>query len=254
MFYQIHPTEYTDYILKEENENFSYPTHMHQCFELVVCVSGTMRITIDENEYSVKERNAILIFPNRLHSFSSSNSKHILFIFSPKIVQAFFTKYSDKVPENCLFPLDNYLYEKLKNLSKNDSITEIKGVLYSVCSSLEKETKFVSAHSDKDNLLMRIFSFIDGNYKNECSLYDTAKAVGYDHAYISRYFKRMTGISYNNYVNICRLNYASYLLDNTNASILECSIDSGYKSLRTFNRNFKEYFSVTPQEYRKNKF
>ena len=253
MFYQIHPMAYADYILKEENENFSYPTHMHQSFELIICVGGTMKIIVDGKEYLLKEKHALLIFPNRLHSFSKSNSRHMLFIFSPKIVRAFFTKYSDKLPENYSFPLDDYLYSKLRNLTKDDSITEIKGILYSVCAELEKETKFICAHSDKDNLLMRVFSFVDANYKTECSLYDAAKSIGYDHAYISRYFKKMTGLSYNNYVNICRLNYASYLLDNSNSSILECSIDSGYKSLRTFNRNFKDYFSVTPQEYRKKK-
>ena len=57
-------------------------------------------------------------------------------------------------------------------------------------------------------------------------------------------------MSYNSYVNVCRLNNAGYLLKNFDLSILECAIESGYKSLRSFNRNFKEYFGMTPIEYR----
>ena len=102
----------------------------------------------------------------------------------------------------------------------------------------------------KEELLMKIFSFVENNYRAECTLYNASRAIGYDNAYISRYFKRMTGISYNSYVNLNRLSYASYLLKNTSLSILECSIDSGFKSLRSFNRNFKEHFKKTPQEYR----
>lgn len=251
MFYQLHPMASADSIIKEYNENFNYPLHMHQCFELVVTLSGEMNIEINGTTYTLKEKEAVLIFPNRLHSFSSTESKHMLFIFSPKIVQAFSKKYADKEPESCKIILDEFVFEELKSLTPSSSIAQAKGTLYSVCARLERQTKFGEAYSDTGNLLMKIFNFVESNYLAECSLYEASRSIGYDHSYVSRYFKKMTGISYNSYVNICRLNHASYLLSNTDLSILECSIESGFKSLRSFNRNFKEYFGKTPVEYKK---
>ena len=58
-------------------------------------------------------------------------------------------------------------------------------------------------------------------------------------------------LSYNQYLNIRRLNHAAHLLRNTNDTALNCALESGYTSLRTFNRNFKLYYGITPQEYRK---
>ena len=251
MFYELHHIGSSEYLKKEQNENFSYPPHLHNFLELLIITDGEMEIKINNENYLLHKNEAVLIFPNQLHSLSSKKSKHLLFIFSPKIVQAFTVKYSDMLPSKPQFSLTKDMVSRLKRLEPSDSIIEIKGLLYSVCADFEKSAEFKIFSQGNNSLLMQIFSFVDKNFKTECSLSDVAKATGYDHSYISRLFKRLTNMSYNNYVNICRLNHASYLLKNTDISILECSIESGYQSLRTFNRNFKEYFSVSPLEYKK---
>ena len=249
MFYQLHPMESAKNVIKEYNENFNYPLHLHRSFELIITLSGEMTVEVDGTSYVAKEKEAVLIFPNQRHALSSTESKHILFIFSPKIVQAFAKKHIGTIPRSCKFRLSELLFESLKSLSADDSITAVKGVLYLACAEIERQTEFVEACPDKDDLLMKIFTFVENNYRYDATLYDLSHAIGYDHAYISRYFKRVTGISYNSYVNICRLNHAAYLLSDTNTSILECSIESGFKSLRSFNRNFKDYFNKTPAAY-----
>lgn len=250
MFYQLHHIVSPEYLKKEYGEDFSYPPHMHQCFELAIILDGKMNISVDNRVYNLTAGEAVLIFPNQLHSLSSDKSRHMLFIFSPKIVQSFTVKYSGMQPLSSKFKLDSYMINALDRLDPDDSIIAVKGLLYSISASFEKQVNFSSSYNDKDNLLLKIFGFVDTNYRSECSLLDAAHAIGYDHAYISRYFKKATGMSYNSYVNICRLNHASYLLKNSESSILECAVESGYKSLRSFNRNFKEYFGITPQEYR----
>lgn len=250
MFYQLHHIATGEYIKKEYGENFSYPPHMHQCFELAVILEGEMRISVDENTYELSAGDSILIFPNRLHSFSSVKSKHMLFIFSPKIVQSFTVKYAGMLPSVPTFKLSGDVIASLGGLNADESTIAIKGLLYSVCAAFEKQVEFCESYSDKENLLMRIFAFVDQNLRSDCSLVDAARSLGYDHSYISRFFKKATGMSYNSYVNSCRLNHAGYLLKNYDFSILECAVESGYKSLRSFNRNFKEYFNMTPNEYR----
>ena len=250
MFYQLHHIVSPEYLKKEYGENFSYPPHMHQCFELAIVLDGEMTFNINNESYNLTVGEAVFIFPNQLHSLSSVKSRHMLFIFSPKIVQSFTVKYSGSIPLSPKFRPSEHLITALDGLSENESIISVKGLLYSAAAAFESTTRFQSSYSDKEDLLMRIFEFVDKNYRTECSLMEAARKLGYDNAYISRYFKRLTGMSYNNYVNVCRLNHASYLLKNSDFSILECAVESGYKSLRSFNRNFKEYFSVTPLEYK----
>ncbi|MBE6729965.1 MAG: AraC family transcriptional regulator [Ruminococcaceae bacterium] len=41
-----------------------------------------------------------------------------------------------------------------------------------------------------------------------------------------------------------------YLMKNTNLSVAQCAFDSGFSSLRSFNRSFKENLNITPTKYK----
>ncbi len=251
MFYEFHHFGSSESFSKECGENFSFPIHLHQSLELIAVVSGKMDVTVDENSYSVNEGEAVLVFPHQLHSLSSNNSEHILCIFSPELVKAYASKYSALVPENNKFLLNEYLVNNLKNIEKTSSSFEKKGFLYSVCAEFDKCTGYKKRINSHENLLYKIFEFVEENYKNDCSLYMLAKQVAFSYSYLSRYFKKITGMSFNEYVNQYRIRNACHILTNSTCSVLECAYEVGYNSLRSFNRNFKQYMGVTPNEYRK---
>jgi AraC-like DNA-binding protein len=89
------------------------------------------------------------------------------------------------------------------------------------------------------------------NFQQECSLIEAAKASGYDYSYLSRTFKKKTGISFTEYVNQYRISQAAYLLSNTTDSISSIAFACGFNTIRSFNRNFKELIGIPPGEYRK---
>ena len=167
------------------------------------------------------------------------------------MVKAYFTKISEKVPEKNIFLLGDYIINALDNLLPDSSAIEKKGVLYSLCSQFDKSTIYKTRIKSYDNQLNRIFEFVEQNYINDCSLKKLANETGYSYCYLSRFFKKVTGISFNAYVNQYRISNACYLLKNTNYSVLQCALDSGFGSLRSFNRNFITALSVTPSMYRK---
>ncbi len=250
MFYQLLHLGSSDYFKKEYGENLNFPAHLHQCFELINVKRGEMEICVDKKIYKLKAGDFIIIFPNQVHSISSSDCEDVLYIFSPKLVQAYYIKKTNLVPENNRFRLDKYLSERLEALEEDKSSIELKGILYTVCSDFDKTAEYKTSYSESE-LLPKIFAFVNENYGGECSLENLSRFLGYDYAYISRFFKKITGISYNSYVNIYRLNHAAYLLKNSKISVLECSIECGYKSLRSFNRNFKQFYSLSPNDYRR---
>ena len=77
MFYQYNHLGSPDYLKIEKNENFSFPSHLHQCFEIIITLSGEMHITIDNQEYTLKKGEAALVFPNQIHELKSQKSEHI---------------------------------------------------------------------------------------------------------------------------------------------------------------------------------
>lgn len=252
MFYQLSHIAASDYFKKEYGENFCYPPHLHQCFEIIIVLSGEMSVTIDTTVYTLKQNDSVLIFPNQIHSLKSEISEHMLCIFSPKIIQAFTTKNTSKVPANSKFKLKPETVELIKNLENTSDKLLTKGVLYIMSAEFDENREYKTLESTEHDLISKIFQFIEQNYSDDCTLEDLEKETGYCYSYLSRCFKKAVGISYSNFVNIYRLNKACYLLENTNKSIIECATDSGFASIRNFNRKFKEQFSITPTEYKNN--
>ena len=58
-------------------------------------------------------------------------------------------------------------------------------------------------------------------------------------------------MKFNEYVNHYRISRACYQIIHSNDSISKIAFDSGYESIRTFNRNFLKIMKVTPAEYKK---
>ena len=109
-------------------------------------------------------------------------------------------------------------------------------------------------HSDEDNPVDRIRSYIDENYSENISLYDIAQNVFYMHPnYISRLLKNDTGKSFSKYLLDVRMRHAKNLLEKNSVSIAAISQMIGYSSESHFVQMFKQYYGFTPGTYKKNK-
>lgn len=124
MFYQFNHLGSPDYLKAEFGENFSFPLHLHQCYEFVTVLSGEMQLTVDDKEYLLKAGEGILIFPNQIHSFKSQKSEHFLMIFSPRLVQAFNMSVATKIPKNNKFTPDKRFVALAKGLLPTSDISE----------------------------------------------------------------------------------------------------------------------------------
>jgi len=81
-------------------------------------------------------------------------------------------------------------------------------------------------------------------------LAEVAAHVGMSVPTFTRFFKRMTGMSFVRYINGHRLNRARVLLCETTRSVLDISLMAGYENLSHFNRQFLRSTGLTPTEFR----
>ncbi len=251
LFYEfVHPAT-TDYFMTATGKNYEFPAHIQECFELIIVTKGTLNLTINDKTVHLKENNAVLIFPNLIHSMLPNECEYFLCIFSPILVSAYYSKVSKLLPDDLIFDMPENLLDILKNTNKNSSTIAKKGILYLICEYFNRGRTYSEQNEETNNVLVKIFHYIENNFKNECNLKSLSNEIGYDYTYISRLFKNTVGVSFNNYVNFYRLNNACYLFENTKQSITNCALESGYTSIRSFNRNFKKHFGVTPSEYTK---
>ena len=230
---------------------FHEPAHMHQSFELVVNLSGEIRYTVDNSDYVLREHDAILVFPNQLHQIESEECDCILCTFSAELVSAYSSPLDGKIPCDNRFVLEPHRMALLEQLKTESPMEEIKGMLYLICAYFDRTAHYRTMKTGGGSMLLdQIFQYVAANFKSDCTVEALAHATGYSCNYLSRYFMSNVGISYHSYVNQYRLEHACHLLCNTNEPILQCALDCGFSSLRSFNRNFKLRFGITPSEYR----
>ena len=250
MFYQLEHIGTTNYFKREEGENFNFPLHLHQNFELIFLDEGEMIVTVNNISYKLQKGDALLIFPNQIHSIQSSISKHILFIFSPNIIQSFFDEKNGQLPKSNLFTLSEWDVQLLKGLSNQSTKYRLKGVLYMICDLFDKQSQYYDSVSNKENAFTKVLLYIEHNFKKSCSVRDIAQNTSYNPEYIAHIFKKHMRISCKQYITARRLNYATYILTETDKTCLFCALESGFTSLRSFNRDFKKHLNLSPMQYR----
>ena len=105
-------------------------------------------------------------------------------------------------------------------------------------------------HSIDPAIMNSAITYINEHYMDEMSLEDAAVFAGFSKYYFSRMFKQFSGISFSEYLTRKRLNVAVDLLVRTDQSIREIAQASGFGSMATFNRIFREHKNCTPSQYR----
>ncbi len=250
MIYEFSNFGTTQDYFSKSGENLSFYDHMHNSFELFFVLEGEMKVTINDYEYTLTEGEAVLIFPNQAHSYSSEKSKHTYWLFSQELIKAFSTQVHLKIPVNNKFTPTKQAINMLLGTKGYDSALKKKGALYYLLSEFDKEAKYVEKSKMNTHFLDKALEFVENNYSGDCTLSNASNSLGYSYSYISRHFQKSFGISFSSFVNQFRISKACYLLKNTDLSIIECSMECGYASVYSFMRNFKSICNVTPSEYR----
>ena len=100
-------------------------------------------------------------------------------------------------------------------------------------------------------IVVRICDFIADNFREEIDSSDIAHAADIHPKYAMNVFKKSTGMTLNDYVNLMRLSYAQALLMQEEANVLQVAMDSGFGSLSAFNKSFRKIAVLSPTDFRR---
>ncbi len=107
-----------------------------------------------------------------------------------------------------------------------------------------------SGRTDQSGLILRAREYLDSHFKTPIGIGDAAACLNVSQSHLSREFYRITGTKPIDYLTRLRLKYAIQLLHTTTWKMEEISGACGFTSSNYFNKVFKKYMEMTPQQFR----
>nr|MCU0324687.1 AraC family transcriptional regulator [Spirosomataceae bacterium] len=128
-------------------------------------------------------------------------------------------------------------------------------VLYQLANSNDYETidaeiGMPQLQPKEQERFSKIHRYIEENFMKEIDFQEVADVAGLTLPAFCRYFKKMTQMTFTDFVNEFRINHARNLLLQ-GQNITTIGYEVGFNNLSHFNRTFKKIMGTTPSEYLK---
>ena len=233
------------------NVDFSYPAHLHGCFEVTFCDFGEVEVTLGEAVYVLRTGKGILIPPNTLHGYlTKGTSAYHTILFSRDLLPELASMFVNHLPMRCDFTVEASLRQQILEFYDSErTLFGGKSLLYRMAECFIKDNPFLPADRTDDDLTRQILGFIQDNLCEEFTLQDMADRLGYSYFYISKRIRQVFQVPFTTLVSQYRVARVKALLEGGKCTVSQAALGSGFGSIRSFNRIFRELTGMTPSQY-----
>jgi AraC-like DNA-binding protein len=256
-------------------ETYGFKPHWHDAMEILMPMENKYEVVIRNVKYTIHPGEIFIIPPGCIHEIldPGENGARFIFLFDLSIVRdlkgfaglepAFINPiHANKSSYPRIFDEAFDLLVKMRNAYfYGQTYSEI--TIYSCLmeflvlfgSNHDTDVKlFNNAKPRKQQQYVKEFNklleYINENYMQPITLEDAAVNIGFSKYYFSRLFKQYTEYTFCDYLTIRRIRAAKELLVDADYSIMDIAMNTGFSSISTFNRVFKEAEGCTPSAFR----
>ncbi len=154
-------------------------------------------------------------------------------------------------------PIGSYLSEMLKAFytQKDSSDLAALGYLHLVMAEageqLTQQAALPGAESVTRRTVKQMIHYMSSQYAHPVSIEDMCGSIGYNRAYMSRIFKKETGMTPVTYLLKLRIDKARQLLrERPELSTQQIAASVGLTDALYFSKQFRRFYNVSPSQYR----
>ena len=255
-----------------KSENDRYFWHYHPEYEIVFVRKGSGKLHIGEHLKNYEEGELVFIGPDLPHTgfgygvigeheeivvqlredflgeefMQKPELQHIRKLFERAKQGLSFQGKSRKIVAAKL--------QKMLTFSHFERLVELLNIFdilattteFSVLNAADKRFDF--NHKDEDRI-NKVYEYVEQNYQKNIDIQAVADLANLTVPSFCRYFKKISHITYTDFVNEYRINQACRLLFE-NKPIADICFEVGFNNISHFNKTFKQLKGVSPREYK----
>jgi AraC-like DNA-binding protein len=250
-----------------------FPPHWHEEIEIIYALENDLMIGLNNEVFTLQPRDIFIIGQGEVHFFPTSPQASLRLIIqfellcfeslatvmrNHRIMTPFLSAQTNH-------PIHRDLERQLLNIKeeyqnkKEAYQLAIKAELYDLTVTILRKIPLEPYSSQERNKyqkrlesLENVFKYVESNFTHSIKLAEVAKAANFSIFYFTRFFKGTTGMTFIQYLNNYRISIAIHYLETTTDPITEIAFQSGFESIKTFNRIFKQLKGCSPSNYKKN--
>ncbi len=252
----------------------SEPLHYHSSLEIGLCISGTGVFHFGEKRYDVHVGDIFVVNNLELHIAQSDEhdpSTYIFLNFDPGLLLAEqedllvpFAYRSDRfdnlIPAGSTLAkaagvLIQKIWEELDNRADGYQ-SMAKSALLELCVLLLRHySQSMSRHewqrvTRSFNRMRPAIDLMQNRFREPLELADVAATLQVSVSQASRLFQQELGRSFKDHLLLLRINEAKRQLISSTHNVTEVGLESGFQSVPSFYRLFKQEVGLSPLEYR----
>lgn len=253
---------------------FDFFWHYHPEYELTLIIKGRGRRLVGDSHEQFESGDLVLLGPDLPHTWIS-NEKHkgkemaVVIQFSSNFIERF-TELAELTSINKLLTLAKQgisfkgeitaeFVEQMKQLPKKSGVERVIGILY-IFQELSKMKLSVLASEyyqplkgkENEKRINKVCQYVQKHAVEALDIHKAATLIHLSPSAFCKFFKRMTGTTFSDYVNDIRIANVCNQLITTDMPVAEIAYGNGYETLTYFNRIFLKKKGMTPRQYRKN--
>lgn len=236
--------------------------HWHYETELVACFSGSAIIQLDGQQYTLDAGKSVFIRGESVHSITGSQDSKIIVAQYERSLWPGSTQFLLPQP---VFP-DRYdayarmdeIYREIKDaMPFYEEITN--AAMIQLIADILRGEPHAKSGTEKKTVMARyseLLAEIEHSVA-DISFEDAASFMNMSTAYFSRFFKKVSGMTFSRYLNVIRVGKAIELVSSLpDIAMGTVMMECGFNTIRSFNRVFKDITgyapSQLPKEYKLN--
>jgi YesN/AraC family two-component response regulator len=257
-------------------KDFIVDWHYHKELEMLVVEAGILDVYIEDELIHLEAGDVVLIGSSELHrdrSWAETELDYIVFQFD---LEHYF--------DQSTIPYLHYFAESGLSLSKLNYILqdnmaakqEIVGCIRDILkewtnkedgyeiavSILIKRILLILLRNDTRQVLSKknpaaflrlkpVLDYIERNLHTRIGVEEASKSVNISYYYFVKYFKKVLGISFMDYVNFKKIKRAEKMLLTQDISVAQAGESVGMPNMAHFYKTFKKINHCSPHEFRK---
>lgn len=260
------------FFYNEQTEDYDF--HWHSALEIIMPVDNHYDVIVPSGTYHILPGEILMIPPGEIHKLAApENGSRFIFLFDLSVISKLkgFAGIQSMLTSCIHITRSGYslIYEDIRQLlmqMRNEYFGNTPYLELTIYAQLINlfviwggyklihtgSSAGIPPLKQKEYAIKfsHVLDYIDEHYMNELTLDEAASFSGFSKYHFSRLFKQYTQTTFYEYLSVRRVKAAAGLLARPDLSITEIALLSGFNSISTFNRIFKQQKNCTPSEFR----